>query len=149
GVSASADFVSYVGTGASDQGGGIAAANGKLYLTGTTTGTFGGETRSVMNTHNLFVTQLASDGSIDWTHQYGGVDGESAGVAIAADASGSSVLDALKLPRGSIDNNPSNLIESQTTARAGDYFTLKIQDKTGTRESKVTIAKGETLRSLA
>jgi hypothetical protein len=149
GASATPEFVSYVGTGASDQGGGIAAANGKLYLTGTTTGTFAGETRNEAGTHNLFVTQLSSDGSVDWTHQYGGLDGESQGAAIAADTAGSSVLDALGLPRGAIENNQSNLIESQTTARAGDYFTLKIDDKTGTRKTKITLAKGETLRSLA
>src|SRR5262249_3180226 len=33
--------------------------------------------------------------------------------------------------------------------RAGDYFTLSIQGKTGTREARVTIGKDETLRSLA
>jgi len=149
GAGASADFVSYVGTGASEQGGGIAAANGKLYLTGTTTGTFAGETRNVADTHNLFVAQLSAGGTIDWTRQYGGAGGESQGTSIAVDASGSSVLDALKLPRGSIVSNQSNLIESQTTARAGDYFTVKIEGRSGTREKKITLTKGETLRSLA
>jgi hypothetical protein len=31
----------------------------------------------------------------------------------------------------------------------GDYFTLKIEGRSATRETKITIAKGETLRSLA
>ena len=43
----------------------------------------------------------------------------------------------------------SNLIEAQLTARAGDYFTLKIEGRSSTRETKITIANGETLRSLA
>jgi hypothetical protein len=149
GASASADFVSYVGTGSSEQGGGIALAGGKLFVTGTTTGTFAGETRSAAGTHNLFVAQLDTNGSLDWAHQYGGVDGESQGFAIAADETGSSVLDALKLPRGRIGTNQSNTIESQTTARAGDYFSLQIEGRTGTRTAKITLQKGETLRSLA
>jgi hypothetical protein len=149
GASASADFVSYVGTGASDQGGGVAVAGGNIYLTGTTTGTFAGQNRNEPGTHNMFVAQLASDGTVNWTQQYGGLDGESKGLAIAADNSGSSVLDALKLQRGTISVNQSNAIESQTTARAGDYFTLQIKDATGSRSAKITIDKGETLRSLA
>ena len=149
GASVASDFVSYVGTGAAEQGGGVAVAGGKIYLTGTTTGTFAGQTRSVENTHNLFVAQLDTDGSFNWAQQYGGRDGVSRGLAIAADETGASVLDALRLPRGNIDINQSNAIESQTTARAGDYFTLKIEGKTGERSAKIAIAKGETLRSLA
>ncbi len=149
GASVTADFVSYVGTGSSEQGGGVAVAGGKLYLTGTTIGTFPGETPNTSSAHNLFVAELNSDGTVNWTKQYGGLDGESSGAAIVADESGASVLDALKLPRGTLRNNASNQIESQTTVRAGDYFTVKIAGKTGTREAKITIAEGETLRSLA
>jgi hypothetical protein len=149
GATATSDFISYVGTSASDQGGGIAVAGGKIYLTGTTTGTFAGQTRNAANTHNLFVAQLGTDGTLNWTQQYGGRDGESRGLAIAADESGASVLDALKLQRGTIDINQPTAIESQTTARVGDYFTLQIQSSTGTRTAKITIAKGETMRSLA
>ena len=149
GAAANADFVSYVGTSSSEQGGGIATANGKLYLTGTTVGTFSGQTRNAQGTHNLFVAQLGTDGTVDWTQQYGGLDGESKGLAIAADNSGASVLDALGLPRGKIDLNQSNAIESQTTARAGDYFTLAIKGQAGTRNVKIAISHGETIRSLA
>jgi len=149
GANANADFVSYVGTSSSEQGGGIVAANGKLYVTGTTGGTFSGQIRNAQGTHNAFVAQLGTDGTVDWTQQYGGLDGESKGLAIAADNSGASVLDALGLPRGKIDLNQSNAIESQTTARAGDYFTLAIKGQAGTRNVKITISKGETIRSLA
>ena len=62
---------------------------------------------------------------------------------------GSSVLDALKLPRGTVGINSSNLIETQLTARPGDYFTLKIEGRSSSREVKITLAKGETLRTLA
>ena len=59
------------------------------------------------------------------------------------------MLDKLGLPRGKIDINQSSVIEAQTTARPGDYFTLKITDHTGEREVKIMLAKGDTLRSLA
>ncbi len=149
GGSVTPDFVSYVGTGVSEQGGGVAVTNGKIYLTGTTTGTFPGQTPNAASAHNLFVAQLDASGNLNWARQYGGFDGESQGLAIVADNAGASVLDALKLPRGTLHSNPSNQLESQTTVRAGDTFTLKVESKTGTRETKITIAKGETLRSLA
>jgi Beta-propeller repeat len=142
-----ADFVSYAGTSASEQGGSIAVAGGKIYLSGTTIGAFPGATSN--GVHNLFVAQMDANGAFQWAKQYGGVDGTSQGAAIAADATGSSVLDALKLRRGAIATHSSNQIEAQLTARAGDYFTLKIEGRSATRDVKITIAKGETLRSLA
>jgi hypothetical protein len=149
GAGATADFVSYVGTSGSEQGGGIALAGGKLYLTGTTAGTLAGQTRTIAGTHNMFVAQLTTSGATEWATQYGGRDGQSKGLAIAADVQGASVLDALGLPRGKIDITQSSTIESQTTARAGDYFTLRISEGSKSRDVKITLAKGETLRSLA
>ena len=142
-----ADFVSYAGTSSSEQGGSVAVAGGKIYLSGTTIGAFAGATNN--GAHNLFVAQMDANGTVQWAKQFGGVDGTSQGTAIAADATGSSVLDALKLRRGTIATHSSNLIEAQLTARAGDHFTLKIQGRSATRDVKITIAKGETLRSLA
>jgi hypothetical protein len=143
-----ADFVSYAGTSASEQGAGVAVSAGNIYLTGTTTGTFPGATTN-SGAHNLFVAEMDANGAFQWARQYGGVDGSSQGIAIAVDATGSSVLDALKLRRGVIGYSSSNLIEAQLTARAGDHFTLKIDGGSATRDAKITIAKGETLRSLA
>jgi hypothetical protein len=142
-----ADFVSYTGTSSTEQGGGVAVVGGKIYLTGTTSGTFAGEKQN--SAQNVFVTQMDADGTFEWARQYAGVDGTSQGVAIAADATGSSVLDALKLRRGTIAAPSSSLIEAQLTARAGDYFTLRIEGRAATRDTKITIGKGETLRSLA
>jgi hypothetical protein len=149
GASVSPDFVSYVGTADSEQGGGVTVVNGTIYLSGTTTGTFAGQIRTVTGTHNMFVAAIGADGSPQWAQQYGGLEGQSQGFAIAADAQGSSVLDALKLGRGDLTSNPSNMIESQTTVRPGDYFTMKIDKATGSRTVRVTVESGDTLRSLA
>jgi len=95
----------------------------------------------------MFVAALASNGSIDWTRQYGGANGQSTGQGISIDETGSSVLDALGLPRGNVDINQTTDLESATTLRAGDSFQIQIQG-TAARTFKVTIDKGETLQSL-
>ncbi len=63
------------------------------------------------------------------------------------DASGSSVLDALGLPRGTVNPNQSVDLTAQTTLRAGDSFQIQLQG-IAARTATITIDKGETLQSL-
>lgn len=148
GSTASANHVSYVGTGASDQGGAVTVgSDGTIYLAGTTTGTFAGQQRSVAGATNLFAAALGADGTVAWTRQYGGADGQSTGTGIAIDPNGSSVLDALGLPRGTITINQSVDLTSQTTLRAGDSFQIQLQG-VGARTATITIDQGETFNSL-
>lgn len=149
GASATANHVTYVGTAASDQGGAVTVGpDGTVYLTGTTRGTFAGQSRNVQNVNNAFASALNSDGSIKWTSQYGGQDGQSTGAGLAVDPSGSSVLDALGLPRGKLTLDQSVDLTSQTTLRAGDSFQIKIQGN-APRTTTITIDAGETLDSLS
>jgi hypothetical protein len=137
-----------VGTSGIDKAGGLTVgADGTVYLAGTTTGTFAGKVRNAANTNNMFVTAMTSGGAIDWTRQYGGADGQSSGQGIAIDTSGSSVLDALGLPRGTVNVSQSVDLTSATTLRADDSFKIKIQG-TAARTCTITIGKGETLQSL-
>jgi len=148
GTSVTANAVSYVGTSGSDKGGAVTiGSDGTVYLTGTTTGTFAGATRTVANVNNMFVSSIAGDGSVSWTQQYGGASGQSTGAGIAIDTQGSSVLDALGLPRGTVTVNQSVDLTSQSTLRAGDSFNIDLQG-TGARNIKITIDQGETLQSL-
>ena len=148
GSSATANSITYVGTSGIDKAGGLAVgSDGTVYLTGTTNGTFAGQNRNVAGMTNLFVAALGSDGSIQWTRQYGGADGQSTGQSIAIDEAGASVLDALGLPRGSIDINQSTDLTSATTLRASDSFQIQVQG-TAARTFTVTIDPGETLQSL-
>ncbi|MBV9992718.1 MAG: hypothetical protein JOZ72_15670 [Alphaproteobacteria bacterium] len=140
--------VTYVGTGAGDKGNAVTVgSDGTVYLAGTTGGTFAGQSRNVPNVDNLFVSALNTDGTIQWTRQYGGADGTSTGQGIAFDASGSSVLDALGLPRGQMSFNQTVDLTQSTTLRAGDSFQIKLAGA-ATRTAKITIEKGETLTSL-
>jgi hypothetical protein len=58
------------------------------------------------------------------------------------------VLDALGLPRGTINLNQSVDLTAMTTLRAGDSFKIKI-DGIAPRTATITIDKGETINSLS
>jgi hypothetical protein len=149
GTSAAANTVTYVGTGTSDKGNAVTVgSDGTVYLAGTTNGTFAGQTRNIPSVDNMFVSALNSDGTIQWTRQYGGADGTSTGQGVAFDAQGASVLDALGLPRGAINLNQTVDLTQATTLRAGDSFQLKIAGAS-TRTATITVDQGETLTSLA
>lgn len=150
GTSVTAGNVSYVGTstGATSGGSLTVGADGTVYLAGTTTGTFSGQSRNVQGVNNAFVAALSTSGTIDWTRQFGGSDGQSTGTSVAVDPTGSSVLDALGLPTGTINPNPSLALTSQTTLQAGDSFSLQVEGTAG-HTSTITISQGETLQSLA
>ena len=148
GASASSNTVTYIGTSGTDTAGDVTvASDGTIYVTGSTTGTFAGAQRSIQNVNNAFATALNSDGTVKWTKQFGGADGVSTGAGLAIDTQGSSVLDALGLPRGAIALNQSVDLTTQTTLRAGDTFQIEIQG-TAARTTTITIDQGETFDSL-
>jgi hypothetical protein len=148
GQTATANTVTYVGTGAMDKGNAVTVgSDGTIYLAGTTSGTFSGQSRNIPSVDNMFVSAMNTDGTIRWTRQYGGADGTSTGQGAAFDSQGSSVLDALGLPRGQISFNQTVDLTASTTLRAGDSFDIKIAGTT-TRTAKITIDRGETLSSL-
>jgi len=144
GASASANFTTYIGTTSGDAVRGLAAAGGAVYVTGDTSGTLPGETKS--GTLNGFVAKLDSSGVTQWTEQYSGRNGVASGKALAVDTQGSSALDALGLPRGTLDLSDSQLLTANSSLRVGDYFEISINGKTA---SRITIKAGETMRSLA
>ncbi|HEX4270642.1 MAG TPA: hypothetical protein VHZ32_04615, partial [Rhizomicrobium sp.] len=148
GATATPGTVSYVGTSGSDSGGAVTVgSDGTVYLTGSTTGTFAGQTRNVPNVTNGFASAIAPDGTVSWTRQFGGSDGVSTGASLAVDTQGSSVLDALGLPRGAITLNQSVDLTQQTTLRAGDSFQIAVEGPAA-RTSTITIDPGETFDSL-
>jgi hypothetical protein len=149
GSSVTANTVSYIGTANTDTAGAVTVGpDGTVYVAGTTTGTFAGAQRSVQNVNNAFASALNADGTVKWTKQFGGADGVSSGAGLAVDIQGSSVLDALGLPRGAITLSQSVDLTNQTTLRAGDSFQLQIQG-TAARTATITIDQGETYDSLA
>ncbi|HVV64476.1 MAG TPA: hypothetical protein VHC42_03340 [Rhizomicrobium sp.] len=148
GSSASPSSVTYVGTGSLDRGAAVTVgSDGAVYLTGSTNGTFSGQNRNVAGVDNMFVSALDPSGAIRWTRQYGGADGTSTGQGVAFDAQGSSVLDALGLPRGTIAFNQTVDLTQTTTLRAGDSFSIRMEGAAA-RTATISVEKGETLSSL-
>jgi len=149
GASVGSNTVTYIGTAGTDSAGDVTvAADGTVYLSGTTTGTFAGAQRTIQNVNNAFAAAIDTNGAVKWTQQYGGADGVSTGKGLAIDPQGSSVLDALGLPRGALSLDKSVELTNQTTLRAGDSFQIKIEG-TGARTATITIDRGETFDSLA
>ncbi len=149
GSTVNANTVTYVGTSGTDTAGKLTVdSSGTVYLTGTTTGTFAGQVRNATGTNNAFVAALDSSGHVTWTQQYGGASGTSTGAGIAIDPTGSSVLDALGLPRGTIDLNQTVNLSSVSTLRTGDSFKIKVDNGSASHTATITIESGETLQSL-
>ena len=147
-ATATAGNVTYVGTSGSDTGGDVTVgSDGTVYLTGSTTGTFAGQTRNIANVTNAFAAAITPSGAVSWTKQFGGADGVSTGAGIAIASSGSSVLDALGLPQGLISPTQSVDLTRQTTLRAGDSFQIQIEG-VAPRTATITIDQGETYNSL-
>ncbi len=126
GGSFSADWTSYLGTSATDSLSGIAVSNGEVYVSGTTFGTFSGENK--IGVSDGFTAKIdGATGTLEWHEQLSGeIGGYNCALGIAVDASGSSVLDKLGLPSGTIDKAETRDIETQRSLRAGDHFYVSI-----------------------
>jgi hypothetical protein len=148
GSSVTADHVSYVGTSAIDNGAGLTVgSDGTVYMVGSTNGTFDGQSRNSDGTSNAMVAAIDTSGSVSWVRQYGGLDGQSIGTGITYAETGSSVLDALGLPSGTVSGQQNSYLSSATTLRAGDFFNIQIEGD-AERTFKITIDKNETLSTL-
>ena len=142
GLSGSA--VTYLGTVAEDQADSVAYLGGRIYVGGRTAGALdGGKTGTV----DAFAARLdATSGAVEDISQFGAIDVRYEPVRIAAVAGGDTVLGALGLARGTLTPTDAVTLPAQTGLRAGDEFSIRIN---GGASRKVTIAKGDTLTTLA
>ncbi len=143
GSTATADFISYVGTSGNDSVTGVAVAGGAVYVSGSTNGSLTGGVAPTST--NGYVAKLDANGAQVWTHQYASQQGAASARAITVDAQGGSVLDKLGMPRGAIKFDESRLITAGSTVRAGDHFYVKVN---GGQAFKVTVSATDTMRSL-
>lgn len=142
----SADWTSYVGTSSTDTTNGISVINGAVYVAGTTSGTLSGESKTGL-TDGFTAKFDAATGTSIWQQQIGGtVGGYNESTAVAFVENGSSVLDKLGLATGLVDNSQERDLATQTSLRAGDYFSVSINEG---RELKVEYREGDTLKTLA
>lgn len=134
----------YIGTADDEQADSVAWLNGSLYVGGRTTGTLEG-TRA--GTTDGFVAKIdATTGTLGTVSQFGLVATTFEPVQVSAVSGGDTALGALGLSRGTINQQTSGTLISQTSLRAGDEFGIKVDDGS---VRTITIDEDETMSSLA
>jgi trimeric autotransporter adhesin len=145
GNSASADWTKFIGSNAEDNNGGLTVSNGKIYTSGTVSGNIVGGI--MQGDTDIFAAKIdATTGVTDWVKQIGYVTENRSASDITFADQGTSVLTKLGLPIGGFEDIEKKTIETQTTARAGDYFYIKINDLI---TKKIEIKAGDTYRTLS
>ncbi|WP_324871598.1 autotransporter outer membrane beta-barrel domain-containing protein [Sphingomonas psychrotolerans] len=136
--------VTYLGSAADDQVDSVAFLGNELYAGGRTTGDLAAPRRGPTDG---FVARIdAATGAIASTSQFGQALLRTEPVRIAADKGGANAISALGFGRGTINPAVSDKLTTQTTLRAGDFFSIKA-DSGAVR--KVSIEAGDTLKTIA
>jgi hypothetical protein len=145
GASASTNFTTFVGSTGTDKIADVVVNSGSVYVGGLTTGSISGETETGLQ--DSFVAKLdGTSGSITFVEQFGTALGTSEATSIAFSSSGSSVLDFLGLSTGILNQSETLDIETQTSARTGDFFYISID---GAPKRRITIEAGDDFKDLA
>ncbi len=144
GAGGQVDYTTFLGTDGDDLATGIDVVDGKVYLSGSTTGSLPGAELS--GSRNSFAAGFdAASGAHEWTQQIPGYGGSSQATGIVVDPKGDSVLDRLGLPSGQITYADTRVVTAHSATRSGDHFYMTVD---GGRKRKITIEPGETMRSL-
>ncbi len=146
GTSVTADRVTYVGTGTYDRITGIVTDGTDIYVSGITKGALIGNAAPLTDTTNGFAAKIDATGATVWAKQFGGAGGNGSAAAIAMDTSGSSVLDVLGLPRGTVAEPKSRHVTANSSVRAGESFIIAVN---GGADRRIRIEADDTLRTLA
>lgn len=145
GATANADWTKFIGSDQTDKSGALTISGGKIYVSGSTSGSIDGGT--LLGSSDSFAMKIDGiSGLTDWTKQLGSSSENRTANGIAFTSLGSSVLTKLGFPIGQFADNEKRTIATQTTARAGDYFFVKINNLI---TKKIEIKEGDTYRTLA
>ena len=135
--------VTYLATAGQDEVDSVAFMGSALYVGGRTTGDLGAARRGTIDG---FISRVDSaTGAIANSRQFGETALRTEPVRIAAAAGGGGIIGKLGFARGTLNSDISARLDSQTSLRAGDEFTIRI----GITSRKIVIAADETLTSLA
>lgn len=143
---ASGDTVAYLGqSGATQVATALTVAGGQAYLAGTVAGD--PSSLAAPEATEGFVTGVdASTGAVSYSSRFAGTNGQDAPSAITVATTGSSILDQLGLPQGTINGKVSNLITAATSIQAGQSFWVRTSP--GGPQTQVTITATDTLQTL-
>jgi len=145
GGSASGDFLSFVGTDSFDSLRDVGVSSSGIFLAGATRGDLAGDGRR--GAKDGFLARLdPSSGQRESVEQFGRILNETAGADLAIMEQGPGAQEALGLPLGPLERVEPRDLETQTTARAGDFFEISIDDGPARR---VELEPGDTFDDLA
>ena len=141
------DSVAYLGQpGVTQVATAMTVAGGQAYLTGTMADD--PSSLAAMNATEGFVSGVdAATGAITYSSKFAGANGQDIPKSITVATSGSSILDQLGLPQGTINAAASNLITASTAIRAGQSFWVRTSPNGP--QSQITITATDTLQTLA
>lgn len=140
----SADFTTYLSTSGTDSVADVTVNGGKVYVAGSTNGTLSGE--QARGSIDGFVARIdGTSGALEDTQQYGESLASSNVGGIAFTNRGDSVLETLGLPTGLIEGDQTLDVQTQTSARVGDFFYIRVND--GLRQ-KIELEEGDTFNTI-
>ncbi len=141
----SADFTTYLSTSGTDRIADVVVNNGTVYVAGSTSSEFSGETSRGFT--DGFVARVdGTSGVVGDIQQFGeGLAGTDVG-GVAFTDRGNSVLGTLGLPTGDIGIDETLDIQTQTSANVGDFFYITFD---GERRQKIELDENDTLDDIA
>lgn len=143
-ASLAAAATTYVGSSDDDQLDSITFMGSDLYAGGRTTGTLGSAKQGPVDG---FVTRIdTASGTVENISQFGQSGLRTEPVRVSAAVGGGGVMGALGLHRGTINNTDSTQLTAQTNLRAGDSFSIRVDEGAA---RTIAVDAGETLASLA
>lgn len=142
---AGSDRIAYYGGAGDDRASSLAVSGGRVFIAGSAGADL--PDQAAVGKKDGFLTEIdISTGALGFSRRFTGKDGYAAPSAIAVDATGSSVLDRLGLPKGTLDLSDSTRLTAVSALRPGDQFTVR----SGAGSAKtVTIDGNDTLDTLA
>lgn len=140
----SADFTTYLSTTGTDYIADVVVQDQTVYVAGSTNATLSGE--DTRGATDAFVARIdGATGALGDVEQYGeGLASSNVG-GLAFTTQGDSVLETLGLPTGVIQIDETLDVETQTSARVGDYFYLSID---GGSKIKIELDEDDTFSDL-
>ncbi len=143
-AASSSDALNYVSAGGDITAKSMTLSNGTLYFAGSVAGT-PTATQAAPSTGYVAAINPAS-GAVSWSRSLTGLDGVDSATSVAVAQTGTSALDKLGLPTGTLNYTKSTTLVANTSLRAGDSFQVKIGS--GVPQT-ITIGPNDTYASLA
>ncbi len=140
----SAGFTTYLSTTGTDYIADVVVQDQTVYVAGSTNATLSGE--DARGATDAFVARIdGATGALGDVEQYGeGLASSNVG-GLAFTTQGDSVLETLGLPTGVIQIDETLDVDTQTSARVGDYFYVSID---GDSKIKIELDEGDTFDDL-